>query len=46
MSSMQVLWNKEKDLDKAVWVDQIVLTLQLLFYDWTTSASDLQHQIV
>ena len=45
MSSMQVLWNKEKDLDRAVWVDQILI-LQLLFYDWTTSASDLQHQIV
>ena len=28
MSSMQVVWNKEKDLDKALCVNQVVLFLQ------------------
>ena len=39
MSSMLVVWNKEKDLEKTVWVNQIVLFLQSLFYHWTTSVS-------
>ena len=46
ISSMQVSWNKDKNLDKAVWVNQIALFLQPLFCDWTTGASDKQHQIV
>ena len=28
MSSMEVVWNEEEDLDKAVWVNQVVLFLQ------------------
>ena len=39
-TSMQVSWNKDKNLDKAVWVNQIALFLQPLFCDWTTGASD------
>ena len=30
---------KEQDLDKAICVNQVVLCLQPLFHDWTTSVS-------
>ena len=29
-NGFQIVWNKEKDLDKAVWVNQVVLFLQTL----------------
>ena len=38
--------NKEKDLDKAVWVNQVVLFLQPLFYDCATSVSEMQYKLV
>ena len=32
MSSMQLVWNKEKNLDKAVWVNQVFLFFQSLCF--------------